>query len=72
MHSVACKARSDDVKRLKDKSFELFGLGEDVKRKSKRGFKNVETGRLLCPVTMLKKFDADPEKYALHLRLVQR
>lgn len=72
MHSVACKARSDDVKRLKDKSFELFGLGEDVKRKSKRGFKNVETGRLLCPVTILERFDADPKKYALHLRLIRR
>ncbi|KAJ2993805.1 hypothetical protein NUW54_g6263 [Trametes sanguinea] len=33
---------------------------EEFKMKTSQGFKNAFTGRLLCPITKLSKFDADP------------
>ncbi|CDO69345.1 hypothetical protein BN946_scf184746.g26 [Trametes cinnabarina] len=41
---------------------------EDFKTKTSRGFKNAFTGRLLCPITKLGDFDADPAAFLRGIR----
>ncbi|KAI0349312.1 hypothetical protein OH77DRAFT_1514943 [Trametes cingulata] len=65
MNAVAGKARSDDVGRVKKAILELAGLNHVplLAQKTNRGFKHPATGRLLCPVILLDKFDEDPEEF---------
>ncbi|EIW58992.1 uncharacterized protein TRAVEDRAFT_48123 [Trametes versicolor FP-101664 SS1] len=68
MKATAGKARSDDANRLKDNIRAILGLSEEVEDKAQRGFSTPETGRLLCPVTMLDHFDKDPYKFCRDVR----
>ncbi|KAI0364331.1 hypothetical protein BV20DRAFT_1057307 [Pilatotrama ljubarskyi] len=69
MNAVAGKARSDDVGRIKKAILELAGLSHVplLAQKTNRGFKHPTTGRLLCPVILLDKYDEDTEEYDLHI-----
>lgn len=64
MSTVAGKARSDDLNRVKmnilthTDIIDIKGLTE----KTKRGWKHTETGRLLCPLTLIDKFDEDQDE----------
>lgn len=66
MSSIAGKARGDDLSRIKKNALKYAGVEVDrtelEEDKTKRGFKSLETGRLLCPIKMLDKFDEDPYK----------
>ncbi|KAL1949245.1 hypothetical protein VTO73DRAFT_8126 [Trametes versicolor] len=68
MKATTGKARSDDANRLKDNICAILGLSEEVEDKAQRGFSTPETGRLLCPVTMLDRFDKDPYKFCRDVR----
>ncbi|KAI9065462.1 hypothetical protein FKP32DRAFT_1674801 [Trametes sanguinea] len=71
MHTVAGKARSDDANRVKMHIYEVAQWGDidkNLSRKTARGFKHVYTGRLLCPVSQLADFDADPERFCRAIR----
>lgn len=62
MSAVSGKARSDDVGRVKKAIVELAKLPGSLADKRKRSFKDVKTARLLCPMTLIDKFDLDPEE----------
>lgn len=64
MDSVAGRARSDDLTRLRNRVIKYANPGDQADHldvKSHRGFHHDLTGRLLCPVSKLAEFDADPE-----------
>ncbi len=60
---VACRARGDDLSRLRHRVIAIFAPDavDRLRIKSQRGFKDVVTARMLCPVSKLKEFDQDPE-----------
>lgn len=64
MKKVAGKARSDDLDRIKDVILECTEVEDlkGLKEKTARGFKHHKSGRLLCPLTKLKKFDGNPDQ----------
>ncbi|PIL24585.1 hypothetical protein GSI_12469 [Ganoderma sinense ZZ0214-1] len=67
---VASKVRSDDLGRINDRIVDLCAL-EDAKLlniKDNRGWQDSRTGRLLCPVRYLSKFDSDPGRFCKHVR----
>ncbi|KAI0326964.1 hypothetical protein GY45DRAFT_1257881, partial [Cubamyces sp. BRFM 1775] len=67
---VAARARGDDLSRLRNRVI-IFTAPEwlpHLKVKNNRGFKNVITGRLLCPITKLTEFDEDPEGFCRAVR----
>ncbi|OSD02394.1 hypothetical protein PYCCODRAFT_399878 [Trametes coccinea BRFM310] len=70
MSAVASKARGDDISRLKDRIIRLAKIQDcdSLESKTSRGFKHPQTGRLLCPVNLLDKFDEDPEKFCRMIR----
>ncbi|KAI0665627.1 hypothetical protein C8Q78DRAFT_1083709 [Trametes maxima] len=73
MHAVSNKARSDDAGRLKKRIMELVpDITEKerayLKEKTRRGFCHTKTGRLLCPIAKLEKFDEDPEEFCREVR----
>ncbi|KAJ2969365.1 hypothetical protein NUW54_g12982 [Trametes sanguinea] len=69
MRCIARKTRSDDAGRIRRYIYEIAGWDDqDLKIKSGRGFKNVTTGRLLCPVTLLEEFDRDPQAFCRDVR----
>ncbi|KAI9067851.1 hypothetical protein FKP32DRAFT_1562922, partial [Trametes sanguinea] len=69
MTSVARKTRSDDTGRIKKYIHEIAGWQDDLlKVKSERGFKHVITGRLLCPASLLEKYDNDPHTFCRAVR----
>ena len=62
---VAKKTRSDDLPRVKGAIIDLLDIkdGDHVLRdKTARGFNNVATGRLLCPVSDIDEFDEGPSQ----------
>ncbi|KAI0645419.1 hypothetical protein C8Q79DRAFT_964478 [Trametes meyenii] len=64
MATVAGKARSSDITRVKAALFKTARLTDAaLQRKTNRGFRHTETGRLLCPVKLLADFDDDPEGF---------
>ena len=63
---VAKKTRSDDLPRVKGAIIELVDIKDAdhvLRDKTARGFNNVSTGRLLCPVSDIDEFDEDPSQY---------
>ncbi|KAI0330873.1 hypothetical protein GY45DRAFT_1250122, partial [Cubamyces sp. BRFM 1775] len=72
---VAARARGDDLSRLRHRVIALAAPGthwaEMLKIKTKRGFKNTLTGRLLCPITKIQKFDEDPAAFCRAVRNAQ-
>ncbi|KAI0357216.1 hypothetical protein OH77DRAFT_1476744 [Trametes cingulata] len=70
MKAVAGKARSSDITRIKDNILFLAKVPQahELTDKTRRGFKNTVTGRLLCPVKYLPKFDAEPERFCRMIR----
>ncbi|OSC99225.1 hypothetical protein PYCCODRAFT_1480083 [Trametes coccinea BRFM310] len=71
MHTVAGKARGDDANRVKSHIYRVaqwHKIDAKLAHKNERGFKHLHTGRLLCPVTLLDEFDADPEWFCRAVR----
>ncbi|KAI0366151.1 hypothetical protein BV20DRAFT_1002926 [Pilatotrama ljubarskyi] len=63
---AAGRARSDDLTRLRSRVITFANAGvhfHDLLIKANRGFKHPITGRLLCPVTKLERFDTDPAAF---------
>ncbi|PIL35258.1 hypothetical protein GSI_01983 [Ganoderma sinense ZZ0214-1] len=71
VNAVAAKVRSDDLGRLNQRIIGLSGI-EDPKDilqvKSNRGWEDVRTARLLCPLRYLKNLDANPNAFLGHVR----
>ncbi|KAI0773199.1 hypothetical protein BD413DRAFT_473365 [Trametes elegans] len=66
INKVAARARGDDLSRLRNAiiNFADPNYNSDrLKSKCDRGFNNTLTSRLLCPVTKLEEFDADPRTF---------
>lgn len=59
---MSSKVRSDDTGRIKDDVIRYYGLGDiaELSDKGNRGFNNVNTGRLLCPLKLIDEFDVNP------------
>ena len=63
---IAKKTRSDDLPRVKAAIIELLDIKDAnhvLHDKTARGFNNVSTGRLLCPVSDIDEFNEDPYQY---------
>ncbi|KAJ2985009.1 hypothetical protein NUW54_g10297 [Trametes sanguinea] len=67
---AAARARGDDLSRLRHRVIHFVDptRTEDFKTKTSRGFKNAFTGRMLCPITKLSDFDADPAGFLRGIR----
>ncbi|KAI1786451.1 hypothetical protein LXA43DRAFT_1065090 [Ganoderma leucocontextum] len=68
---VAAKVRSDDLGRLNDRIVDLCNLEDKYKLlvvKDNRGWQDSGTGRLLCPLRYIGKFDSDPGRFCTHIR----
>lgn len=71
-------ARSDDTQKLAGPILELIVFEEGAiippvpfeDKVAKRGFQHPMFARLLCPVEMLRDFDADPEGYVFIMFLI--
>ncbi|KAI1795333.1 hypothetical protein LXA43DRAFT_1090981 [Ganoderma leucocontextum] len=63
---VTKKTRSDDLPRVKAQIIDLADIQDTdklLRDKGNRGFNSITTGRLLCPVSDIDEFDADPAQY---------
>ncbi|EJF58026.1 hypothetical protein DICSQDRAFT_173395 [Dichomitus squalens LYAD-421 SS1] len=63
--AIAGKVRSDDLGRLNNHIISYSQLEDPnniLKRHSNCGFEDSRTGRLLCPVRHLERFEADPAR----------
>ncbi|EIW63734.1 uncharacterized protein TRAVEDRAFT_109399, partial [Trametes versicolor FP-101664 SS1] len=66
-------SRGDDLSRLRQRVIHYINPPRRTKLKglrikSNRGFRNILTGRLLCPVGMLEQFDDDPTAFLVGVR----
>lgn len=72
MSAAAGTARSNDISNLKKDALTYTALCEPNERlepsinpneskKTVRGFKHLQLGRLLCPQDLIEKYDNDPE-----------
>ncbi|KAI0641475.1 hypothetical protein C8Q79DRAFT_1014405 [Trametes meyenii] len=70
MTTVAGKAHSDDVGRVKKDILKLAGLTNIplLAQKMNHGFKHPATGRLLCPAIYVEEFDDDPGEFCRNMQ----
>ncbi|PIL33277.1 hypothetical protein GSI_04727 [Ganoderma sinense ZZ0214-1] len=67
---VASKVRSDDLGRINDRIVDLCAFEDPrlLNIKDNRGWQDSRTGRLLCPLRYLQKFDSDPGRFCTNVR----